>query len=66
LDAAWRKWMQITSELCTEFVWWWRIDLEIWRSFLQKQPVGLGLAEALEYVGWQGVVKSRIPWPTSL
>lgn len=66
LDAAWREWMDITSDLCTEFVWWWRIDLEIWRSFLEKQPVGLGLAEALEYACWQGVVRSRAPWPTSL
>jgi hypothetical protein len=63
LDGAWRKWMAITSDLCTEFVWRWRIDLEIWRSFLEKQPVGLALSEALEYARWQGVVKSRVPWP---
>jgi hypothetical protein len=63
LDSAWRKWIEATSNLCAEFVCWWRIDLEIWRSFVEKLPVGLDLADALKYARWQGVVKSRVPWP---
>lgn len=55
----------INPGLCRDFIQRWMTDLELWRSFIDLEPVGLGAGKALEYLDWSGVVVSDHPWPAA-
>lgn len=59
---------KIKAEFCAAYVEHWQTDLRAWKLFLEERPVSLngGLGAALEYVRWDGVATSSVPWPTSL
>lgn len=63
LNAARSMSAEISPRLCAEYIRRWRIDLTTWRAFIEGQPAGLGVAEALEKLSWPGVVISAEPWP---
>lgn len=54
---------KVTPETCLDFVQRWRADLGTWREFIAQLPADLGVAKALEHLGWPGVVQSERPWP---
>lgn len=55
LSAAREINVEITADLCTEYVRRWRSDLENWRRSIDELPIGLGLDRALHYLGLSGV-----------
>jgi hypothetical protein len=63
LNAARSMSAEIRPRLCAEYIRRWRIDLTTWRAFIEEQPAGLGVAEALAKLSWPGVVTSAQPWP---
>lgn len=63
LNAARSRSAEITPGLCAEYVRRWRVDLMTWRAFIEEQPTGLGVEEALQKLCWPGVVTSTEPWP---
>jgi hypothetical protein len=63
LNAARSRSAEITPGLCAEYVRRWRVDLMAWRAFIEEQPNGLGVEEALQKLCWPGVVTSTTPWP---
>jgi hypothetical protein len=63
LSAARSTSAEITPGLCAEYVRRWRVDLMTWRAFIEEQPTGLGVEEALQKLCWPGVVTSTEPWP---
>jgi hypothetical protein len=65
LDVARAASANVTPGLCAEYVRCWRTDLEAWRRFIVEEPVGLGLAGALDYLHWPGVVQTGADWPSS-
>lgn len=51
LETARQTHSEITPELCTEFVRSWQQDLESWRRYIDEQPTGLGIDQALAELG---------------
>lgn len=56
LTAARNTCEHIHPALCTEYLDFWRADLETWRQFVDDTPAGLGIDRALDYLGLSGIV----------
>lgn len=62
LNAARSTSAEISPRLCTEYIARWQTDLETWRSFVRRQPVHLGMEQALVALNWPDVFTSSLPW----
>lgn len=65
LAAAQQTCAYINPSLCSDFIRRWTTDLDLWRSFIDREPMGLGASKALEHLDWSGVVVSDHPWPAA-
>lgn len=65
LNVALNTCANVSPQLCAQYVRCWRHDLEAWRAFVERHPVGLGVEAALAHLKWRGVVQSVHPWPSA-
>ena len=65
LATAQQTFAHINPSLCRDFIQRWMTDLDVWRSFIDVAPVGLGAGKALEHLDWSGVVVSDHSWPAA-